>query len=52
MIIWKAEIFTKIAYEIRLQNTMEEDLLCPCHYLGITDLEIISDCGKTSEEVR
>ena len=29
---------------------MEEDLLCPFHYFGITDLEIISDCGKSSEE--
>lgn len=32
------------------QNAMEEDLLCPFHYFGITDLEIISDCGKSSEE--
>lgn len=45
------EIFNhQIAYEIRLQNAMEEDLLCPFHYFGITDLEIISDCGKSSEE--
>lgn len=29
-----------IAYEIRLQQAMEEDLLCPFHYFGITDLEI------------
>lgn len=29
-----------IAYEIRLQQALEEDLLCPFHYLGITDLEI------------
>ena len=28
-----------IAYEIRLQ-ALEEDLLCPFHYFGITDLEI------------
>lgn len=27
-----------IAYEIRLQQAMEENLLCPFHYLGITDL--------------
>ena len=45
------EIFHyQIAYEIRLQNAMEEDLLCPFHYFGITDLEIISDCGKSSKE--
>ena len=29
-----------IAYEIRLKQAMEEDLLCPFHYFGITDLEI------------
>jgi superfamily II DNA or RNA helicase len=29
-----------IALEIRLQQAMEEDLLCPFHYFGITDLEI------------
>ena len=38
------EIFDhNIAYEIRLQKAMEEDLLCPFHYFGITDLEIIDD---------
>ena len=45
------EIFNhQIAYEIRLQHAMEEDLLCPFHYFGITDLEIIADEGKTKEE--
>lgn len=45
------EIFNhQIAYEIRLQDAMEEDLLCPFHYFGITDLEIISDAGKTAQE--
>ena len=29
-----------IAYEIRLKEALEEDLLCPFHYFGITDLEI------------
>lgn len=29
-----------IAYEIRLQQALEADLLCPFHYFGITDLEI------------
>lgn len=29
---------------------MEEDLLCPFHYFGITDLDIIADAGKSSEE--
>lgn len=36
-----------IAYEIRLQQAMEEDLLCPFHYFGITDLEID---GKAFDE--
>ena len=35
------EIFDhNIAYEIRLQQALEEDLLCPFHYFGITDLTI------------
>jgi len=45
------EIFDhNIAYEIRLQQAMEEDLLCPFHYFGITDLAMISDEGNTREE--
>lgn len=45
------EIFHhQIAYEIRLQTAMEEDLLCPFHYFGITDLETISDTGKLIED--
>ena len=38
------ELFNhQIAYEIRLQQAMEENLLCPFHYFGITDLSIIGD---------
>ena len=38
------EIFHhQIAYEIRLQQAMEEDLLCPFHYFGITDLSVVQD---------
>jgi len=33
----------QIAYEIRLQQAMEENLLCPFHYFGITDVSIIGD---------
>ena len=34
------ELFdNNIAHEIRLQEAMEEDLLCPFHYFGITDVE-------------
>ncbi|MDY5181268.1 DUF3427 domain-containing protein [Butyribacter sp.] len=29
-----------IAYEIRLQQAMEEKLLCPFYYFGMTDLEV------------
>ena len=29
-----------IAYEIRLQQALEEDLLCPFHYFGITEMEV------------
>lgn len=47
-----------IAYEIRLQQAMEEDLLCPFHYFGVTELsvdgKIIDDntefCCLASEE--
>ncbi|MBU8791151.1 DEAD/DEAH box helicase [Oceanobacillus caeni] len=34
------ELFSyNIAYEIRLQEALEEDMLCPFHYFGVTDLE-------------
>lgn len=33
----------QIAYEIRLQQAMEEDLLCPFHYFGISDISLLSD---------
>ena len=36
----------QIAYEIRLQQAMEENLLCPFHYFGISDLEMIGDRDK------
>lgn len=29
-----------IAHEITLQQALEEDLLCPFHYFGITDLQV------------
>lgn len=48
------ELFNhNIACEIRLQQAMEEDLLCPFHYFGITDLSIIGDeekPGKVTEK--
>lgn len=33
----------QIAYEIRLQQAMEENMLCPFHYFGITDISMVSD---------
>lgn len=43
------EIFDhNIAYEIRLQQALEEDLLCPFHYFGITDLTLD---GETMENI-
>jgi len=29
-----------IAYEIRLQDAMREDLICPFHYYGVTDIDV------------
>ncbi|MBQ4058512.1 MAG: DEAD/DEAH box helicase [Lachnospiraceae bacterium] len=38
------EIFNyQIAYEIRLQQAMEEDFLCPFHYFGISDVSLIDE---------
>ena len=38
------EIFNhQIAYEIRLQQAMEENLLCPFHYFGISDIAMVDD---------
>ncbi len=41
-----------IAYEIRLQQALEEDLLCPFHYFGITDLEINGEILDDTNGVR
>ena len=39
-----------IAHEIRLQQAMEDNLLCPFHYFGITDLSIIGDDEEASRD--
>ncbi len=45
------EIFHhQIAYEIRLQQAMDENLLCPFHYFGITDLSVIGDEADSSRD--
>lgn len=41
-----------IAYEIRLQQALEENLLCPFHYFGITDLEINGEIFDDNAGVR
>ena len=41
-----------IAYEIRLQQAMEEDLLCPFHYFGITELEVEGEVFDDETGVR
>lgn len=41
------ELFNhQIAYEIRLQEALEEDLLCPFHYFGITDIDMHDESSK------
>ncbi len=38
------EIFNyQIAYEIRLRQAMEEDILCPFHYFGISDVSLVDE---------
>ena len=41
----------QIAYEIRLQQAMEEKMLCPFHYFSISDLAVIDDKNKQSRKV-
>ncbi len=41
-----------IAYEILLQQALEEDLLCPFHYFGITDLEINGEVFDDASGIR
>lgn len=41
-----------IAYEIRLQKALEENLLCPFHYFGITDIEIDGEVFDDSSKLR
>lgn len=41
-----------IAYEISLQQALEEDLLCPFHYFGITDLQINGEVFDDSTGVK
>lgn len=45
------ELFNhQIACEIRLQQAMEENLLCPFHYFGITDLSVVGDDKEATRD--
>ena len=35
-----ADFDFNIAYEIRLQEAMEEDMLCPFHYFGVSEIQV------------
>ncbi len=41
-----------IAYEIRLQQALEEDMLCPFHYFGITEVEIDGEIVDDSSKLK
>ena len=41
----------QIAYEIRLQQAMEENMLCPFHYFGITDVSLLGDKELKSKKL-
>jgi len=41
-----------IAYEIRLQAALEEDMLCPFHYFGVTDYEIEGELIDETTELK
>ncbi|MCF0230410.1 MAG: DEAD/DEAH box helicase family protein, partial [Parasporobacterium sp.] len=46
------ELFNyNIAYEIRLGQAMEQNLLCPFHYFGISDLCVIDDSAHKTREL-
>ena len=47
------EIFHyQIAYEIRLQQAMEESMLCPFHYFGISDISLLDDKQIKSKNIK
>lgn len=46
------EIFNyQIAYEIRLQQAMEENFLCPFHYFGISDVSLIDEKQMKAKKI-
>ncbi len=46
------EIFNhQIACDIRLQQAMEENLLCPFHYFGINDVSMVGDIAGNAKKI-
>ena len=46
------EIFNyQIAYEIRLQQAMEEKFLCPFHYFGISDVSFVDEKQMKAKKI-
>lgn len=41
-----------IAYEIRLQEALEEDMLCPFHYFGVIDYELNGEVIEEAATLR
>lgn len=41
----------QIAYEIRLQQAMEKNMLCPFHYFGISDISMVDDRQIKSRKI-
>ncbi|KRK34969.1 DUF3427 domain-containing protein [Loigolactobacillus bifermentans] len=41
-----------IAYEIRLQKALDEDMLCPFHYIGITDYERDGEISDDTSQLK
>ncbi len=41
----------QIAYEIRLQKAMEDNLLCPFHYYGISDIMLLNEEQVKSDKL-
>ena len=41
----------QIAHEIRLQRAMENNLLCPFHYFGISDITVLDDKAVNARNI-
>ncbi|USG07258.1 NgoFVII family restriction endonuclease [Latilactobacillus sakei] len=41
-----------LAYEIRLQDALEDDMLAPFHYIGVTDYELNGEIGEETTSLQ